>query len=110
MDTPQLVVLNLILLMLVFAVNVKVHAVTTMDALEGEAHHCASAVADATGRTLTLGGTFDLDIVPSPAIVRIVSRSSGCRSASRARAAISVGHSAGTVWGSRFRSWFPALR
>ena len=28
-----------------------------------------SAVADATGRTLTLGGTFDLDIVPSPAIV-----------------------------------------
>ena len=28
-----------------------------------------SAVADATGRTLKLGGTFDLDIVPSPAIV-----------------------------------------
>jgi len=46
MDTPQLVVLNLILLMLVFAVNVKVHAVTTMDALEGEAHYCAGAYGD----------------------------------------------------------------
>ena len=46
MDTPQLVVLNLILLMLVFAVNVKVHAVTTMDALEGEAHCCAGAYGD----------------------------------------------------------------
>ncbi|MGB5297752.1 MAG: hypothetical protein WBN08_05575 [Thiogranum sp.] len=46
METPQLVVLNLILLMLVFAVNVKVRAVITMDALEGEAHYCAGACDD----------------------------------------------------------------
>jgi len=31
--------------------------------------HIASAAADATGRTLKLGGTFDIDIVPSPAIL-----------------------------------------
>jgi uncharacterized protein involved in outer membrane biogenesis len=31
--------------------------------------HMESAVADATGRQLKLGGAFDIDIVPSPAIV-----------------------------------------
>lgn len=31
--------------------------------------HIESAAADATGRTLKLGGTFDIDIVPSPAIL-----------------------------------------
>jgi len=43
METRQLIVLNLILLMLVFVINVKVHAGTVMEVQSGEGHHCAAA-------------------------------------------------------------------
>jgi hypothetical protein len=38
-----LIVLNLILLMLVFLINVKVHAGTVIDVQIDQGHHCADA-------------------------------------------------------------------
>ena len=46
MKTDNLIVLNVILLILVFVVNVKINAGTITDALEGEAHYCAGACDD----------------------------------------------------------------
>jgi len=44
METPQLIVLNLILLILVFVVNVRVQAETVMDVQAGEASYYADSL------------------------------------------------------------------
>jgi len=44
MEKPQLIVLNLTLLMLVFAINVKAHAGTVMDVQTGEASYYADSL------------------------------------------------------------------
>ena len=43
METPQLVALNLILLILVLVVNMKAHAGTILDAQDAEGVYCVEA-------------------------------------------------------------------
>ena len=58
METPQLIVLNLILLILVFVVNVRVQAETVMDVQAGEASYYADSL---HGNKTASGEPYDKD-------------------------------------------------
>lgn len=58
METPQRIVLNLILLMLVFAMNVRVHAEAVMEVQEGEASYYADSL---HGNKTASGEPYDKD-------------------------------------------------
>jgi rare lipoprotein A len=58
METPKLIVLNLILLMLAFVMNARVHADTVMDVEEGEASYYADSLA---GNKTASGEPYDKD-------------------------------------------------
>jgi len=58
METPQLIVLNLILLILVFVVNVRVQAETVMDVQAGEASYYADSL---HGHKTASGEPYDRD-------------------------------------------------
>ena len=58
METPKLIVLNLVLLMLAFVMNARVHADTVMDGEEGEASYYADSLA---GNKTASGEPYDKD-------------------------------------------------
>ena len=58
METPKLIVLNLVLLMLAFVMNARVHADTVMDVEEGEASYYADSLA---GNKTASGEPYDKD-------------------------------------------------
>ena len=58
METPKLIVLNLVLLMLAFVMNVRVQADTVMDVEEGEASYYADSLA---GNKTASGEPYDKD-------------------------------------------------
>jgi len=58
METPKLIVLNLILLMLVFVMNARVYAETVMDVQEGEASYYADSL---DGNKTASGEPYDKD-------------------------------------------------
>ena len=58
METPKLIVLNLILLMLAFVMNARVQADTVMDVEEGEASYYADSLA---GNKTASGEPYDKD-------------------------------------------------
>ena len=58
METPKLIALNLVLLMLAFVMNARAHAETVMDAQEGEASYYADSLA---GNKTASGEPYDKD-------------------------------------------------
>ena len=58
METPKLIVLNLVLLMLAFVMNARVQADTVMDVEEGEASYYADSLA---GNKTASGEHYDKD-------------------------------------------------
>jgi len=58
METPKLIVLNLVLLMLAFVMNARVQADTVMDVEEGEASYYADSLA---GNKTASGEPYDKD-------------------------------------------------
>jgi rare lipoprotein A len=58
MKTPQLIALNMILLMLAFVMNTSVHAETVMEVQEGEASYYADSL---DGNKTASGAPYDKD-------------------------------------------------
>jgi rare lipoprotein A len=58
MEQPQLIALNLMLLMLMFVMNTKLHAETVMDVQEGEASYYADML---DGNSTASGVPYDKD-------------------------------------------------
>jgi rare lipoprotein A len=58
METPQLIALNLILLMLAFVMNARIHAETVMDVQAGEASYYAESL---HGNKTASGEAYDKD-------------------------------------------------